>query len=188
MDLSTPPGPATTAARPADAHTGAADGSGAPAVSILPPAVVLGLGLGGFVDGIVLHQVLQWHHMLSETDENPPTTLGGLEANVLADGLFHSATWVFVAAGLLWLWQRARAGGWRWGWSTLLGGMAMGWGLFNLVEGVVDHHVLGIHRVRPEAADPLPYDLAFLALGALLLAGGWLVQRRDRAAPTATTG
>ena len=25
----------------------------------------LGLGLGGFFDGIVLHQILQWHHMLS---------------------------------------------------------------------------------------------------------------------------
>jgi hypothetical protein len=27
--------------------------------------VFLGLGLGGFFDGIVLHQVLQWHHMVS---------------------------------------------------------------------------------------------------------------------------
>ncbi|MCK1539441.1 DUF2243 domain-containing protein, partial [Bradyrhizobium sp. 176] len=27
--------------------------------------VLLGLGLGGFFDGIVFHQLLQWHHMLS---------------------------------------------------------------------------------------------------------------------------
>jgi uncharacterized membrane protein len=27
--------------------------------------ILFGLGLGGFFDGIVLHQVLQWHHMLS---------------------------------------------------------------------------------------------------------------------------
>lgn len=163
------------------AATSAADRS----PSILAPAVVLGLGLGGFVDGIVLHQVLQWHHMLSETDENPPTTLGGLETNVVADGLFHVAAWVFVVVGLAWLWQRARAGGWRWGWPTLLGGMAMGWGLFNVVEGVVNHHVLGIHRVRPDAGEPLAYDLAFLALGVLLLVGGWLVQRRDGAGAAA---
>ena len=25
--------------------------------------IFLGLGLGGFFDGIVLHQILQWHHM-----------------------------------------------------------------------------------------------------------------------------
>jgi hypothetical protein len=27
------------------------------------PGILLGLGLGGFVDGIVLHQILQWHHI-----------------------------------------------------------------------------------------------------------------------------
>lgn len=28
-------------------------------------AFPLGLGLGGFVDGIVLNQIAQWHHVLS---------------------------------------------------------------------------------------------------------------------------
>jgi uncharacterized membrane protein len=27
--------------------------------------LLFGLGLGGFFDGILLHQVLQWHHMLT---------------------------------------------------------------------------------------------------------------------------
>lgn len=27
--------------------------------------ILFGLGLGGLFDGILLHQVLQWHHMLS---------------------------------------------------------------------------------------------------------------------------
>jgi uncharacterized membrane protein len=27
--------------------------------------ILLGLGLGGFFDGIIWHQVLQWHHMLT---------------------------------------------------------------------------------------------------------------------------
>jgi uncharacterized membrane protein len=45
------------------------------------PALLLGLGLGGFIDGIVLHQVLQWHHMLTSTAGHPMTTLEGLEAN-----------------------------------------------------------------------------------------------------------
>ena len=28
--------------------------------------ILFGLGLGGFFDGIVLHQVLQWRHMLTD--------------------------------------------------------------------------------------------------------------------------
>ena len=27
--------------------------------------VALGMGLGGFIDGIVLHQLLQWHNLFS---------------------------------------------------------------------------------------------------------------------------
>jgi hypothetical protein len=52
----------------------------------------MGLGLGGFLDGIVLHQILQWHHMLTDTGDHPMTTVAGLEANTLADGFFHAAT------------------------------------------------------------------------------------------------
>ena len=48
------------------------------------PALLLGLGLGGFVDGIVLHQVLQWHHMLTgEHGGESMKTVAGLEANTL---------------------------------------------------------------------------------------------------------
>ena len=60
--------------------------------------VFLGLGMGGFFDGIVLHQVLQWHHMISQP--YPPTTVHNLEANTLWDGLFHAATYIFVGIGL----------------------------------------------------------------------------------------
>ena len=152
-----------------------------PIRSIRGPGVVLGVGLGGFVDGIVLHQILQWHHMLSETERYPPTNLGGMQANVLADGLFHAVAWLFVVGGIVWLWNTARDGGWTWRWRTLLGWMLVGWGVFNLVEGVVNHHLLGIHRVRPEADEPLVWDLGFLVLGAVLVAVGWMLQPRDPA-------
>ena len=150
-----------------------------PIRSVRGPGVVLGVGLGGFVDGIVLHQILQWHHMLSETERYPPTNLGGLQANVLADGLFHAATWLFVVGGIAWLWNTARNGGWTWRWRTLFGWMLVGWGVFNLVEGMVNHHVLGIHRVRPQAADPLVWDIGFLVLGAVLVTVGWMLHPRD---------
>jgi hypothetical protein len=58
--------------------------------------------------------------------------------------------------------------------------MLFGWGLFNVVEGVVDHHLLGIHHVR-EGANQTAWDLGFLALGVALLVGGWLLTRnRER--------
>lgn len=45
------------------------DGQGFP----LAGGLLLGLGLGGFFDGIILHQVLQWHHMLTSAGFPPNT-------------------------------------------------------------------------------------------------------------------
>jgi uncharacterized membrane protein len=139
------------------------------------PAFVLGLGLGGFVDGIVVHQLLQWHHMVSHTHGHPVTTVAGLRANTLADGLFHSLTWVLVLVGVVLTiasWRRGRlAPTWRFQTGLLLAG----WGAFNLVEGIVDHQLLGIHHVRDDLGGPLSWDLGFLAFGAVLLVGGWML-------------
>jgi uncharacterized membrane protein len=134
------------------------------------------------VDGIVLHQILQWHHMLSDTGDHPVTTVAGLETNTLWDGLFHAATWVAVAVGVYVLWRRTAD--WRWALSgrAFVGWALVGWGLFNVVEGIVDHQILGIHHVREgEGVDELTWDLGFLAFGALLIAGGWLLARSDEA-------
>ena len=141
------------------------------------PGLLLGLGLGGFIDGIVLHQILQWHHMLTDTGEHPSTTVAGLEANTLADGFFHLATWVFVAVGMaltVRAWQRGELAP---PWRAHLGLLLAGWGSFNLVEGLIDHQLLGIHHVRDDLGGPLGWDLAFLALGALQLAGGLALAR-----------
>ncbi len=157
-----------------------------------PPSKVagllFGLGFGGFVDGILLHQVLQWHHMISHVEGYPTDTLAGLEANVLADGFFHVAAWVLVFAGSV-----ATLVAWRQGrlapsWSFHFGLVLAGWGIFNLVEGVVDHHLLGVHHVRDDLGAPLSWDVGFLVLGALLLAGGWLLHRRGLRAVEARAG
>jgi uncharacterized membrane protein len=63
--------------------------------SLTLPGIFLGLGLGGFADGILLHQVLQWHHLRTGDGtfgNRSMNTIGGLEANTLADGVFHVAT------------------------------------------------------------------------------------------------
>jgi uncharacterized membrane protein len=138
--------------------------------------VLLGIGLGGFVDGIVLHQILQWHHMLTSAGY-PADSVRNLNINTLFDGLFHATTWVAVAVGLGLLHRTIRAGV-AWSGTRLLGGMAIGWGCFNLVEGVIDHHLLGLHHVKEAAANPLLWDLAFLVFGAALVAVGALMAQR----------
>jgi uncharacterized membrane protein len=144
--------------------------------------LALGIGLGGFFDGIVFHQILQLHHMLSSYPNASVAT--DLQLNVFADGLFHLATYTFTVLGIVLLWRA-----WRFhpvpnSGRALLGATMAGWGVFNLVEGVVNHHLLGIHHVWPAGPGPVVlWDLAFLLWGALFLIGGYLVIRTDDAVP-----
>ncbi len=148
------------------------------------PAFLMGAGLGGFVDGIVLHQILQWHHLLTDEGDFPMDTVQGLEDNTLADGLFHAATWVLLLIGTLAAvnaWQRRRLAP---PWRSHFGMLLAGWGVFNLLEAIVDHHILGIHHVRDDLGGPLSWDIGFLVFGALVaLVGMALVKSGERAAP-----
>jgi uncharacterized membrane protein len=139
---------------------------------VVTAGFVLGFGLGGFIDGIVLHQIMQWHNMGSAVV--PPVTMGAMKLNMLWDGLFHAATWVVTFAGVWMLWadRQATAPSPR----TLAGQMLLGWGVFNLVEGVIDHHLLQLHHVRDLPFHVPAYDWAFLAIGGVaFMAIGWLL-------------
>jgi uncharacterized membrane protein len=140
------------------------------------PGILLGIGLGGFLDGILLHQILQRHHMLTSEGSYPKATVAGLETNTLWDGLFHAATWSSVAIGIYILWRRTTDRCWAVSGRAFAGWIVVGWGLFNLVDGIVDHHILRIHHVR-EGASQTAWDLGFLAVGALLAVGGWALAR-----------
>jgi uncharacterized membrane protein len=143
--------------------------------------LLYGLGFGGFVDGIVLHQILQWHHMVSHVAAYPPSTLAGLEVNTLADGFFHVVTWMLVFAASVVALQAWRAGRLAPSWRFHFGLVLTGWGVFNLVEGVVDHQLLGVHHVRDDLGAPLSWDLGFLVFGALLVVGGWALHKQGLA-------
>ncbi len=118
---------------------------------LLVASLVLGVGLGGFIDGIVLHQLLQWHSMLA---------------------------WAATLLGVVLLFRAGRFVHNVWSGRVLAGGMIAGWGLFNLLEGLIDHQILGLHHVRP-GEHQLAWDLGFLlggglgliVLGALLVRG-----------------
>src|ERR687883_635579 len=99
--------------------------------------VLFGLGLGGFFDGIVFHQVLQWHHMLT-SGGYPPDSVANLNLNTFADGLFHASTYLLTGIGIVVLWRSSGQSS-RHGSGRELGGTVLiGFGLFNLVEGFVD--------------------------------------------------
>jgi uncharacterized membrane protein len=104
-----------------------------------------------------------------------------MKANMTADGLFHLLCLVLVLVGVVLLVRAMpqappdrgrRAFGW----------VLAGWGWFNLVEGLVDHIVLGVHHVR-SGTGQLGYDLAFLAFGAGLIVIGTLMGRQRRGGP-----
>jgi uncharacterized membrane protein len=150
----------------------------------LGAGLLFGLGLGGFFDGIVLHQVLQWHHMLSSW--YPADTIDNIRLNTLWDGIFHAATYVFVVLALFLFWRAARLPHVRWSTPRFAGAVIAGWGAFNFVEGVIDHQVLGVHHVNELAPREhwLAWDLGFLAWGlAMIAAGAWLIGRARPRAP-----
>jgi uncharacterized membrane protein len=153
--------------------------------AIISAGLLLGTGLGGFVDGIVLHQLLQWHNMLSSV--RPPVDLVAMKYNMLWDGLFHAFTWLMVALGVWRLWVAGTSPEVPWSGRTFVGSLVLGWGLFNFVEGVIDHQLLGIHHVHP-GADELAWDLGFLALGLLQIAAGAWYIRAGRADTTPRAG
>ena len=134
---------------------------------------LVGFALGGFADGILLHQVLQWHHLLSLV---PGAALRDIRVQILADGLFHVLMYGLAVLGLALLW---RARGTLSGAVTdlrLLGDAALGFCLWQVVDTVLFHWVLVIHRIRVDVLSPLPWDLGWLAAFGLpsLLVGLWL--------------
>jgi uncharacterized membrane protein len=145
--------------------------------------LVLGIGLGGFIDGILLHQILQWHNMLSSV--TPPVDLVSMKYNMVWDGLFHALTWILCAAGVVMLFRAGRRPDAVWSGRLLAGAALGGWGLFNAVEGLIDHQLLGIHHVHPGDGQ-LAWDLGFVLLGGLgFMLAGYLIARRGAAAAAA---
>jgi uncharacterized membrane protein len=136
---------------------------------LLWPGVLSGIGLAGTLDEVVLHQLLGWHHFY---DRSTPT------AGLVSDGLFHLFSTTLLVIGVIQLVERRRT-------SPdpprlALAGILLGAGGFNLYDGTIQHKLLALHQVRANAPNNLPYDLAFLAIAAVVFAGGVILLRRTR--------
>lgn len=146
---------------------------------------VLGFALGGFFDGILLHQILQWHHLLSLVP-----AVDTIRGQVLWDGYFHAFMYFVALAGLWGLWRSRALVHEQWN-RSLLGALLVGFGSWHVVDSVLSHWVLGIHRIKLDSPNPLLWDLIwFAAFGIVPLVGGWLLLRAKRLpglkAPNAT--
>lgn len=147
-----------------------------PAKGLFRAGAILGFGLGGFFDGIVLHQVLQWHHMVSNW--RTAETLAGLRLNTLADGIFHLATYAFTILGIALLWRVGLRAGRPLSRQRLLGAILIGFGSFHIFDEIVDHRLLGLHHIKP-GPNELAWDLGFFAIGLLLFLVGITLWRRS---------
>jgi uncharacterized membrane protein len=128
---------------------------------LITGSFILGFGFLGALDGIIFHQLLQWHSVYMDTTR---------PGQIMSDGWFHLAVSIALVAGGILLWLGGNPGDHSRGIQMLLGGFLIGGGTFNFVEGLINHHILQIHRVKPGDPNALAYDLAFLASG-LILAG-----------------
>jgi uncharacterized membrane protein len=141
---------------------------------LVTAGTVIGIGMGGFVDGILFHQILQLHNMLSNWVLRD--SLVNEQINMVWDGFFHAFTWTSVAVGLVLLWRAVTRPGVLLSGKALFGAILFGFGLFNLVEGTIDHEILQIHHVY-QNGNHLLWDMVFLLSGVLLMAAGWLTIR-----------
>ncbi len=141
--------------------------------------ILLGIGLGGLLDGVLFHHLLQWHQFLSS--RRPPVDMFSMRYNMWADGWFAAVMWLATLVGSFLLWRGTQSVRiWRhdrWFVGTLL----LGAGLFNLVEGLLAHILLGLHPLHG-VPDPT-WDWGWIGVGGvgLVLLGRWFRQLGTRA-------
>lgn len=146
------------------------------AVPVVLFSVLLGLGMGGFVDGILLHQILQWHQMISNS--LPPDNLDAKNINMFWDGIFHAITWTFTLLGILLMWRSMKRSDLLLSDRIFYGGLIAGWGAFNLVDSIFNHYLFQFHNVRENVENPGLYNAGFLIFALLLMAVGWFMIRK----------
>ncbi len=122
--------------------------------------MLFGLGLIAFVDEVVFHQLLHWHHFYDKS-----TTSMGL----ISDGLFHAFSWFATVGGLFMLADLRRREAWlprRW-WA----GVFLGAGGFQLYDGIIQHKIMRLHQIRYHV-DILPYDVVWNMASVILIVIG----------------
>jgi uncharacterized membrane protein len=148
-------------------------------------ALLIGFSVAGLFDGIFLHQILQWHHLLSAVQR---PWLADLRAQVVVDGVFHAVMWLILMVGLI-LAVRAYSRGERHAAATMYARALFGFATWHVIDALLDHWVLRIHHIRDAAANPFAWDLGWLALfGVLPAITGIFILRCEGGGPGGPNG
>ena len=131
--------------------------------------LLFGIGLAAFVDEVVFHQLLHWHHFY---DKSTPAV------GLVSDGIFHAFSFFAAVAGLFLLAELRRRG--ELVWPRWVGAALVGAGAFQLYDGTIQHKLMGLHQIRYEV-DLLPYDLAWILVAIALIVAGVVLLLRTRA-------
>ena len=104
-----------------------------------------------------------------------PDTLVKTEINMFWDGLFDAFTWIMTLIGIVLLWKVAKNETVPKLTHVLIGAVMTGFGAFNLIEGIIDHHLFQLHHVVQRAIYPIQlyWDLAYLTSGVFLILFGY---------------
>jgi uncharacterized membrane protein len=122
--------------------------------------VLMGVGVAAFIDETVFHQLLHWHHFYDKSTS---------DVGLVSDGIFHAGGWLAMVVGLFLFadLQRRKVTVPKRVWA----GALMGWGGFQVYDGLIQHKVLGLHQIRYNV-DLTPYDLIWNVTGGLGLVIG----------------
>jgi uncharacterized membrane protein len=146
-----------------------------PVVSL---SIILGIGLGGFVDAIILHQLLQWHQMISNILQ--PTDFTTKSINMFWDGVFEAVSWIFTFVGVLLMWHSRKKSKFTTSTAVFGGGLLAGWGIFNLLDSIFNHFLFRLHDIRENATDSRLYNLGFLIISLLLIVIGSFLMKKSK--------
>jgi len=137
-------------------------------------STIIGMGLGALTEGIFLHQVMEGRET---ADVKALMTVR--EMRWLWDVLFFLIILLVISTGVVLLWRLLFKPGINRSGYLLVGGGLLGWGTFNIVEGVINHHLAAFHRL---GGDLYMWSAGLLALSSVFLIGGYVLIRQGIAA------
>lgn len=119
--------------------------------------ILFGFGAVAFIDEVIFHQLLHWHHFYDKSTAN---------IGLVSDGLFHAFSF-FATIGSAFLLAdlHRKHGFWLKRW---LGGIFLGSGTFQLYDGIIQHKFMRLHQIRYDV-DIVPYDIVWNVLAAILI-------------------
>ncbi|WP_143961279.1 DUF2243 domain-containing protein [Litoribacter populi] len=145
-------------------------------IPVIMATLTLGIGMGGFVDAITLHQILQWHQMLS--NQISFTNFEGKSINMFWDGMFEAVTWIITMVGITLLWHSRSQPNLQFTNNLFIGGLLAGWGIFNSMDSIFNHYLFSLHNVKEIDPNPELWNLGFLIFSFILIIVGWLIIRK----------